>query len=206
MEQPLSFSWTSWNNKGTISPEMDSAFITNLFYYRLFILAVVCAAVIKILHWVIRDTELLRPHCVFQTLNQGTSFHSRMFLKSCVSVVVFHVKVGPGFVSYMIQLILFRLDVHSSFTVLKDFIKTLWKQFTSTIRLFSSHFCDAHSAALLLRGCRFILSRNNYILLYTIQLFLVFRNTCPRPRLSPPLHPQTIFQLVTCIAAYHHPG
>lgn len=72
-------------------------------------------------HWVIRDTELLRTHCVFHSVNQWTSFHSRMFLKSWVCVL--HVKVGPCFVSYIIQLILFRLDVLGS----------LLKQFTSTI-------------------------------------------------------------------------
>lgn len=43
----------------------------------------------------------------------------------------------------------------------------------------------------------FILLRNNYILLYTIQLFPAFRNTSPGPHSSPPLHPQTVVQLLT---------
>lgn len=43
----------------------------------------------------------------------------------------------------------------------------------------------------------FILLRNNYILLYTIQLFPALENKSPGPRLSPPLHPQTVVQLLT---------
>lgn len=43
----------------------------------------------------------------------------------------------------------------------------------------------------------FILLRNNYIILYTIQLFPALGNTSPRPRSSPPLHPQTVVQLLT---------
>lgn len=43
----------------------------------------------------------------------------------------------------------------------------------------------------------FILLRNNYILLYTIQLLPALGNMSRRPRLSPPLHPQTVVQLLT---------
>lgn len=39
--------------------------------------------------------------------------------------------------------------------------------------------------------------RNNYILLYTIQLFPALGNKSPGPRSSPPLHPQTVVQLLT---------
>lgn len=216
MIQPLGFSWTSQDaNKGNSHWRQDAGPSTQkwiLFYYESFLLVTVPLLVQHSLksysEWLYRADE------DFQTLNRWTSFHSRTFLKPCVSFILCHVKVGPCSVSCIIQLILFRLDVHSLFTVLKDFIKTLWKQFTSSIhsdfffwsRLFSSHSCDARGGALLLRGWRLVLSRNNYILLYTIQLFSAFRNTCPRPRLSPPLHPQTISQLVTCIATYHHPG
>lgn len=44
----------------------------------------------------------------------------------------------------------------------------------------------------------FILLSNNYIHLYTIQLFPAFRNTSPGPHSSLPLHPQTVVQLLTC--------
>ena len=68
------------------------------------------------------------------------------------------------------------------------FFKTEGSLFLSHATLWCIKQCSAVALLFL-----FILSRNNYILLYTIQLFSLFRNTCPRPRLSPLFHPETIF-------------
>lgn len=94
------------------------------------------------------------------------------------------------------------------------FIKLLWGQFAPTFHFyflktagsffFVSRRAVTHTSVPL--PFLFIFCRNNYILLYTIQLFSLFRNMCPRPHSSPLLHPETVFQLMTYTATYHLRG